>query len=85
MPTVTPVNRRSTLPIIDGFVEVPDLNKQVNLRLALADAITAIPGSTVQVNPFITDREQNLYVLPEFDRENQFPEDYYQILRDAAT
>lgn len=79
------INRRSQLPIIDGFVCIPDIGDLTNKRLTIADAIAAIPGSTIKINPFVTDVEQSWFVLPEFDRENQFPLDYYQILRDTAS
>ena len=55
------------------------------MRLLLADALAAVVGSTVLINPFKTDIEQDLFVLPEFDRDDGFPEDFYQILRDAAS
>lgn len=79
------ISRRSQLPIINGFVYVPDIGDLTNKRLTLADALAAIPGSTVEINPLITDIEQSWFVLPEFDREIQFPADYFQILRDAAS
>lgn len=81
----TPISRQPKLPIIDGFVVVPDIDRTENLLLSLSDALSAIPGSTVLINPFVTDNEQNLYVLPEFDRENRFPEDFYATLRAAAS
>jgi len=81
----TVIDRRSQLPIINGFISVPDIGDLVNKRLTIAQALAAIPGSTIQINPFVTDIEQRLFVLPEFDRVNQFPLDYFQILRNAAS
>lgn len=83
MATITPINRASKLPIINGFVIVPD--NPIDKRIRTADALAAIPGSAISRRPFITDNEQDLFLLPEFERDDQFPADYYQILRDASS
>jgi hypothetical protein len=83
MATITPIYRHTKLPIINGFVSVPD--NPINKRIDLADALLAVAGSTVEVNPFITDNEQRLFVLPSWERDNMFPEDYYAQLRSASS
>jgi hypothetical protein len=83
MATITPINRAPKLPIINGFVVVPD--NPIDKRIRTSDALAAISGSSISLRPFITDSEQDLFLLPEFERDNQFPEDYYQILRDASS
>lgn len=82
MPTITPINRASKLPIINGFVIVPD--NPIDKRIRLADALAALSGSSVSRNPLVTDSEQDWFNLPEFERENRFPSDFYQTLRDAS-
>lgn len=82
MATITPIYRQVKLPVINGFVSVPD--NPINRRITLTDALLAIAGSTVEPSPFLTDDEQQLFVLPSWERENMFPEDYYAQLRAAS-
>jgi hypothetical protein len=71
------------LPVINGFVEVPGLIDTENSRLTLSDALSAVPGSSTLVKPFV-DKQRRLFVLPDFQSNLGYPNDYYQILRDAA-
>ena len=72
--------QRNFLPIINGFVIVPDLANDV--RVALADALTAVENSTITVS-FI-DRQQRLFVIPDFISNSLYPTDHYAALRAVA-
>lgn len=76
----TLVYRRQYLPIINRDVAVPDL--PLDKRLSLADALNTIPGS--RVTTFTINRGQRRFQLPDFEREDRFPEDWYAMLRAAA-
>lgn len=72
--SLTTIDEKVYLPIINGFVVVPDA--EPNKRLRTADALVAIPGSTIST--FI---RQQFFMLPEFERTGGYPEDWYAILR----
>jgi hypothetical protein len=76
--TLTPIDEQVFLAVINGYVAVPNIAD--NKRLTLAQALAAIPSATIQ---FMLGR--TYYVLPSFDRSNQYPEDWFAILDAAAT
>jgi len=72
---------RRRLPVINGFVAVPDDQIKNPTTLTPQDVLTLIPGSQlIKVGDHETD--QQFVELPEFDY--AAPEDYYAILRAAA-
>ena len=72
------------LPIINGFVQVPDLQRTRRNSLVTDDAKVLIDGSsTVRIGSSkLVHREW--YVLPEFDRLEGPPSDFFQTLRNAV-
>ena len=82
---INQINIERRLPIINGFVQIPD--GQIDLRnlLTADEAEDAIPGSTtIQVSGDQPSDRQWL-VLPAFDREVGLEgDDFFQTLRDAA-
>jgi len=69
------------LPVINGFVAIPDDQIVNPTTLTPQDVIDLIPGSTlVKVGDHESD--QSFVELPSF--EFAAPEDYYAILRAAA-
>lgn len=76
MPSFTTIDQKVSLPVINGFVAVPDIAS--NKRLTLASALT-VPGSYQET---IAGR---IYLsFPEFDRETGYPQDWYAALRALA-
>ena len=75
------IEQARKLPIINGFVIVPDIpfNRRVNINLALA----TITGSSL--SEFFINEQQRFFVLPNFDRSTGFPEDWFAQLRDVGT
>jgi hypothetical protein len=72
---------RRRLPVINGFVAVPDEQIEHPTTLTPQDVLALIPGSRlVKVGEHETD--QQFVELPPFDF--AAPEDYYAILRAAA-
>ncbi len=71
---LTQIDEKVYLPIINGFVIVPDIAQ--NKRLLTADALAAIPGSSMET--FVN---QRFFMLPEFERSGGYPEDWFAILR----
>lgn len=65
------------LPIINGFIAVPDIG--LNKRLTLTEGLVAVVDST-----FTRMHGRLFFVLPEFNRVNQYPEDWFRILRAAS-
>lgn len=82
---INQINIERRLPIINGFVQIPD--GQIDLRnlLTADEAEDAIPGSTtIQISGDQRSDRQWL-VLPAFDREVGLEgDDFFQTLRDAA-
>lgn len=76
--TVTPISEQIFLPIINGFVAVPNIAD--NKRCTLAQALAAIPTATIT---FMLGRK--FFVLPSFDRSAQYPSDWFATLDAAAT
>lgn len=74
----TPIDEQVYLPIINGYVVVPDIAQ--NKRLTLTNALAAIPGST-----FLTFVNQRFFMLPEFERTTGYPEDWFAILRASSS
>lgn len=72
---------RRRLPVINGFVAVPDGQIEHPTTLTPQDVISLIPGSVlVKIGEHESDQE--FVELPEFDF--AAPEDYYAILLAAA-
>jgi hypothetical protein len=74
------INQRNALPIINGYVSVPDINSTD--RLTVAEALATIDGS------YISDYKingQRFLMLPDFERFTGYPTDWYNQLRSAAT
>lgn len=101
----TTINVRRKLPIINGFVMIPDGQAFLRTKLTPIDVIDLIPGSTlIQLGSksnlreivisdptsfnlkATTSRSQERYwiQLPEFNRLDGEPQDWFQLLRDAA-
>lgn len=69
------INFDINLPVINGFVSVPNL--AAGLRVSLSDALAAISGSYI-----IRLDDRTLYWLPQFEKSNGYPtSDYYATLR----
>lgn len=100
MAFATQVNISRRLPVINGFVSIPDGQAFRRTSLTPSIVIGLIPGSrlfrlgkdgkeismpTVQK---LVVRDKNNYqmwiVLPDFDRLEGPPEDWFELLRDAA-
>jgi hypothetical protein len=96
------INIRQQLPVINGFVSIPDGQGFKRTSLTPQDVITLIPGSSIMrmgrgVGGFIADpmsvditgvsrqSDQMWVVLPEYQKSDGAPEDWYEILRDAAS
>lgn len=77
----TLISQTTLLPIIDDYVEVPDLGS--TLRLSMSDALAAIPGS--YISNFTINKQQRFFVLPTFERSTGYTEDWFAILRAAAS
>ena len=77
----TLINRRQYLPIINGYVEVPDLDQDKSLTLT--DALATISGS--KVTRWTINKNQRKFELPTFERSDRFPDDWYAQLRAAAS
>ena len=73
------MNRR--LPIINGFVAVPDEQIEYPTTLTPQDVLTLIPGSQI-IKVGKHESDQQFVELPAFDY--AAPEDYYAILRAAV-
>ena len=80
MPNPYPTMRRR-LPVINGFVAVPDDQIVHPTTLTPQDVLNLIPGS-VLVKVGAHESDQQFVELPAFDF--AAPEDYYAILRAAA-
>ena len=84
----TTINIELKLAVINGFVEIPDGQRTLRTKLTPADVLDLIPGSSTtrlwDGNSRIV--HQEWIVLPQYDRSSTTrpPEDWYQILRDAA-
>ena len=76
----TLINQATKLPIINGYVSVPDIDG--DLRIDISTALETITGSSL--SRFIINK-QRFFELPVFKREDGHPEDWYQQLRDAAS
>ena len=83
-PAINIIEIERKLPIINGFLQIPDGQITLRNKLTKEEAEAAIPGSSVtQVSGNMrTDREW--FVLPAFDREDGVLNDFFQSLRDAA-
>ncbi len=84
---LTAIDIERKLAVINGFVEVPDLQRTARTKLTPEAVLLLIPGSTrtrVGLPSRIVDQEW--IVLPTFDRfaDAQPPEDWFAILRAAA-
>lgn len=83
---ITEATIRRKLPVINGFVQIPDLQITKRTALTVEDVLTLIPGSRrIRVgNNRIIDQEW--IELPEMDRfgDTSPATDYYQELRDAV-
>ena len=81
---INQINIERKLPIINGFVQLPDGEIDLRNLLTSDEAIAAIPGSSeIQVSgDQRSDRKWR--VLPAYDREDGAPSDFFQTLRDAA-
>lgn len=83
--SINPIDIERKLPIINGYVQIPD--GQIDLRnlLTADEAIAAIPGSSV-IRVSGDQRSDRVWlVLPAFDREDGLQgDDFFQTLRDAA-
>jgi len=73
------MNRR--LPIINGFVAVPDDQILHPTTLTPTEVLTLIPGST-KIKVGQQESDQEFIQLPAFDF--AAPEDWYAVLRAAA-
>ena len=69
------------LPIINGFVAVPDDQILHPTTLTPAEVLTLIPGST-KIKVGQQESDQEFIQLPAFDF--AAPEDWYAVLRAAA-
>jgi hypothetical protein len=74
----TEINQQNYLSVINGKVDVPDLPK--SKRLTIAAALSAVAGSDLQFK-----FGRKIFALPTFERTDGYPEDWYTILRDAAS
>jgi hypothetical protein len=76
------ITQGNYLPVINGFVIMPDREFSPDNRLPLANALSAVPGSTVKR---INNHKSELhYLLPSDDLPNGYTQDYYQVLRNAS-
>lgn len=73
------------LPIINGFVQIPDGEILLRNTLTPTEAEAAIDGSSVIKISGNMRSDREWFVLPQFDREDGAPEDFFQELRDAAS
>ena len=81
---VNQINIERKLPIINGFVQIPDGEIDLRNLLTADEAIDAIPGSGKIRISGDQRSDRKWIVLPAYDREDGFPSDYFQTLRDAA-
>lgn len=78
------INITRKLAVINGFVEIPNSTADEKNLVTLDEALSLIPGSTtVTVGSHVED--QTWFVLPAFDTDNGPAQDWFQVLRDAAT
>lgn len=75
---LTEVDILVKLPVINGYVAVPD--EANNLRVPLTTAFSVIPGATLGL--FLG---RQFFVFPEFERTHGYPADWYAQLRAVAT
>ena len=80
----TNIDIRRKLAVINGFVEIPDGQRTARTALTPSQVLNLIPGAvrTRVGNSQIIDQEW--IQLPDFDRSDGYPEDWYAILRAAA-
>jgi len=74
------IDQRTSLPIINNYVSVPDVGGSV--RVSLATALSTISGS--YVTNFNLHRRR-LFMLPDFDRWDGYTNDWYAQLRAVAS
>lgn len=65
------------LPVINGFVQVPSARIAYKTTLVPSDVTTTISDS--EVIKVVGDQRVE---LPTFDREDQYPNDWHQTVRD---
>ena len=74
------IDQRTFLPIINDYVEVPDIGGTVSVLLATA--LNTISGSYVTTFDL---HGRRLFVLPDFDRWNGYTADWFAQLRAVAS
>lgn len=96
------INIQRKLPVINGFVSIPDGQAFKRTSLTPQDVITLIPGTTImrmgrglggqvldptfiQITSVSRQVDRLWMVLPDHNRTTGAPEDWYEILRDAAS
>lgn len=79
---LTEINIERKLPVINGFVQVPDKQITGRIEISIDEALALIPGSRrIRVgNSRIVDQEW--FVLPAFERQSDTV-DHYGTLQDA--
>lgn len=86
---LTEINIERKLAVINGFVEIPDGQRTLRTKLTPEDVVALIPGSRIirlgKAPSRIVDQEW--VVLPAYERSSspQPPDDYFAILRAAAS
>jgi len=79
------IQQANFLPIVNERVVVPDQERSLGIDVSLPvdDALTAIPGS--RITRILNHDDPRYFELPAFESGLGYPEDFYAILRTAAT
>lgn len=81
---INEINIERKLPIINGFIQIPDGEILLRNMLTPDEGIVAVPGSSVKQISGNMRSDREWLILPVYDREDGAPSDFFQTLRDAV-